>query len=30
MPSVKEAAAYVTDSVEDDGVATALAHFGLI
>lgn len=30
MPSVKAAAAYVTDSVQDDGVVTALAHLGLI
>lgn len=30
LPNVKERAAYVTDSVDDDGVATGLAHFGLI
>lgn len=30
LPSVKEAAAYVTDSVADDGVVTAMEHFGLI
>lgn len=30
MPAVKERAAYVTDSVQDDGVVTALEHFGLI
>lgn len=30
MPSVKGAAAYVTDSVADDGVVTGLEHFGLI
>ncbi len=28
--NVKELADYVTDAVEDDGVATALEHFGLI
>ena len=30
LPSVKDRAAYVTDSVEDDGVVSALEHFGLI
>lgn len=30
MDEVKAAAAYVTDSVENDGVVTALEHFGLI
>ncbi len=30
LPNVKERAAYITDSVQDDGVATGLAHFGLI
>ncbi|WP_159060060.1 HAD family hydrolase [Collinsella provencensis] len=30
LDSVKAIAAYVTDSVEDDGVVTALEHFGLI
>lgn len=30
LPSVKAAARYITDSVEDDGVVTALEHFGLI
>ena len=30
LPVVKERAAYVTDSVQDDGVVTALEHFGLI
>lgn len=30
LPSVKDAAAYVTDAVEDDGVVSALRHFGLI
>ena len=29
-PSTKEAADYITDHVDNDGVATALAHFGLI
>ena len=29
-PAVKEAASFVTDSVSDDGVATALARLGLI
>ena len=28
--AVKEAADYITDSVDDDGVVTALKHFGLI
>lgn len=27
---VKQAADYVTDSVDDDGIETALLHFGLI
>lgn len=30
LPNVKERATYITDSVQDDGVATGLAHFGLI
>ena len=30
LPQVKAMAAYVTDRVEQDGVATGLAHFGLI
>lgn len=30
MGPVKDAAAYVTDSVDDDGVVTAMEHFGLI
>lgn len=30
MPAVKDAAAYVTDSVEHDGVVSALEHFGLL
>lgn len=30
MPAVKERSAYVTDSVQDDGVVTALEHFGLL
>ena len=30
LPGVKAAADYVTDSVQNDGVATALAHFGLL
>ena len=30
MEEVKAVAAYVTDTVEDDGVVTALEHFGLI
>lgn len=30
MDEVKAAAAYVTDSIEDDGVVTALEHFNLI
>lgn len=30
MPEVKEAADYITDDVRDDGVVTALEHFGLI
>ncbi len=30
LPHVKECADYVTDDVRDDGVATGLAHFGLI
>lgn len=29
-PAVKDAADYVTDSVDDDGIAKALRHFGLI
>ena len=29
-PLVKAAADYVTDSVDDDGIAKALRHFGLI
>ena len=29
-PEVKEAADYVTDDIDDDGVAKALRHFGLI
>ena len=30
LPRVKEAAVYVTDAVEHDGVVSALRHFGLI
>ena len=30
LPRVKAMAAYVTDRVEQDGVATGLAHLGLI
>ena len=30
LPGVKAAADYVTDSVQNDGVATALARFGLL
>lgn len=30
MPQVKKVASYVTDPVEQDGVVTALRHFGLI
>ena len=30
LPRVKKAAAYVTDDVRDDGVVTALSHFGLV
>ena len=30
MEVVKQRADYVTDPVADDGVATGLAHFGLI
>lgn len=30
MPEVKARAAYVTDPVQDDGVVTALEHFGLL
>ena len=30
MEQVKDAASYVTDSVDDDGVVTAMEHFGLI
>lgn len=30
MPQVKREAVYITDSVADDGVVTALEHFGLI
>ena len=30
MPAVKERAAYVTDSVQNDGVVTALEYFGLL
>ena len=30
MPAVKARAAYVTSSVQDDGVVSALEHFGLI
>lgn len=30
MPGVKARAAYVTDPVQDDGVVTALEHFGLL
>lgn len=30
IPEVKHRAAYVTDSVSEDGVATGLEHFGLI
>ena len=30
LESIKEASAYITDSVQDDGVATACRHFGLI
>lgn len=30
LPQVKAAAAYVTDEVRSDGVAKALAHFGLV
>ena len=30
LPGVKAAADYVTDDVRNDGVVSALAHFGLI
>ena len=30
LPAVKDVASYVTDSVDDDGVVTAMEHFGLI
>lgn len=30
MQQVKDVSAYVTDSVDDDGVVTAMEHFGLI
>ena len=30
MPAVKARAAYVTDSVQNDGIVSALEHFGLL
>ena len=30
LPHVKDTADYVTDHVRDDGIVSALAHFGLI